>query len=83
MSVALTAESIKRIPDMDNVSGQKGVELSRTPVEIKSGDWALKVVPWVGGRIIAMEHLPSGMPTTTMDISLKLYSLNNRLLDSS
>ncbi|KAK4401021.1 Alpha-glucosidase 2 [Sesamum angolense] len=25
----------------------KGTELSRTPVEVKSGDWALKVVPWI------------------------------------
>ncbi|KAL2489815.1 heteroglycan glucosidase 1 [Forsythia ovata] len=53
-------ESAKRIPDLDNVPGHKGTELSRTPVEIKSGDWALKVVPWIGGRIISMEHLPSG-----------------------
>jgi alpha-glucosidase len=35
------------------------MELSKTPVELKSGDWILKVVPWVGGRIISMEHLPS------------------------
>ncbi|KAK6129903.1 hypothetical protein DH2020_036374 [Rehmannia glutinosa] len=53
-------ESAKRIPDVDNVSGHKGTELSRTPVELKSGDWALKVVPWIGGRVISMEHLPSG-----------------------
>ncbi|KAL8498688.1 hypothetical protein ACS0TY_021866 [Phlomoides rotata] len=52
-------ESAKRIPDTDNVSGHKGTELSRTPVEVKSGDWSLKVVPWIGGRIISMEHLPS------------------------
>ncbi|KAL6547689.1 hypothetical protein OROHE_009394 [Orobanche hederae] len=53
-------ESAKPIPDLDNVSGHKGTELSLTPVEIKSGDWALKVVPWIGGRVISMEHLPSG-----------------------
>ncbi|KAK4422453.1 Alpha-glucosidase 2 [Sesamum alatum] len=53
-------EHAKRIPDLDNVPGHKGTELSRTPVEVKSGDWALKVVPWIGGRIISMEHLPSG-----------------------
>ncbi|KAK6129905.1 hypothetical protein DH2020_036299 [Rehmannia glutinosa] len=53
-------ESAKRIPDVDNVSGHKGTELSRTPVELKSGDWVLKVVPWIGGRVISMEHLPSG-----------------------
>ncbi|KAL0327710.1 UNVERIFIED_CONTAM: Alpha-glucosidase 2 [Sesamum angustifolium] len=53
-------ENAKPIPDLDNVPGHKGTELSRTPVEVKSGDWALKVVPWIGGRIISMEHLPSG-----------------------
>ncbi|XP_047971448.1 alpha-glucosidase 2-like isoform X1 [Salvia hispanica] len=52
-------ETARRIPDVENVSGHKGTELSRTPVEVKSGDWSLKVVPWIGGRIISMEHLPS------------------------
>lgn len=47
---------------MEKVSGHKGVELSGTPVEIKSGEWALKVVPWIGGRVISMEHLPTGNP---------------------
>ncbi|KAK6129904.1 hypothetical protein DH2020_036298 [Rehmannia glutinosa] len=60
ISLVLITESAKRIPDVDNVSGHKGTELSRTPVELKSGDWALKVVPWIGGRVISMEHLPSG-----------------------
>lgn len=59
ISLVFTAESAKRIPDVENISGHKGTELSRTPVEIKSGDWSLKVVPWIGGRIISMEHLPS------------------------
>lgn len=54
-----TAESAKRIPDSE-VSGQKGSELSHALIEMKSGDWILKVVPWVGGRILSMEHLPSG-----------------------
>uniref|UniRef100_A0A1D1XRD3 Alpha-glucosidase 2 n=1 Tax=Anthurium amnicola TaxID=1678845 RepID=A0A1D1XRD3_9ARAE len=52
-------EKAKRIPEID-VSGKKGVELSWTPVELKSGKWHLKVVPWVGGRMISMVHLPSG-----------------------
>lgn len=55
----LIAENATRIPDLE-VSGQKGTELSYAPIEIKSGDWVLKVVPWVGGRILSMEHLPSG-----------------------
>lgn len=59
ISLFSIAESAKRIPDTDNVSGHKGTELLRTPVEVKSGDWSLKVVPWIGGRIISMEHLPS------------------------
>ncbi|XP_065877970.1 uncharacterized protein [Euphorbia lathyris] len=53
-------ESCKHIPDVEEVSAQKGIELSRTPVELKSGDWFVKIVPWIGGRIISMEHLPSG-----------------------
>ncbi|XXG78098.1 hypothetical protein AAC387_Pa08g2114 [Persea americana] len=53
-------EKAKCIPDIEERPGQKGTELSRTPVELKSGDWVLKVVPWVGGRIISMVHLPSG-----------------------
>ncbi|KAF5193014.1 Alpha-glucosidase [Thalictrum thalictroides] len=53
-------ESAKPIPDVEEVSGKKGMELSKTPVELKSGDWLLKVVPWIGGRMISMTHLPSG-----------------------
>ncbi|XP_015575072.1 alpha-glucosidase 2 isoform X1 [Ricinus communis] len=53
-------ESCKQIPDVEEVSGTKGAELSRTPVELRSGDWAVKIVPWIGGRVISMEHLPSG-----------------------
>lgn len=56
----LIAEKAKRIPDSDNVLGHKGTELPQTPIDIKSGDWILKVVPWIGGRIISMQHLPSG-----------------------
>ncbi|KAM7264679.1 hypothetical protein ACFE04_002362 [Oxalis oulophora] len=56
----LNAETTKLIPDIGEVPGHKGTELSKTPVELKSGDWILKVVPWIGGRIISMEHLPSG-----------------------
>ncbi|GAV90532.1 Glyco_hydro_31 domain-containing protein/Gal_mutarotas_2 domain-containing protein [Cephalotus follicularis] len=53
-------ENAKLIPAVEEVSGHKGAELSRTPIELKSGDWLLKVVPWIGGRIISMLHLPSG-----------------------
>ncbi|KAJ8754377.1 hypothetical protein K2173_002828 [Erythroxylum novogranatense] len=53
-------ENAKRVPDVEEVSRDKGQKLSRTPVELKNGYWATKVVPWIGGRIISMEHLPSG-----------------------
>ncbi|KAM0903800.1 hypothetical protein ACQ4PT_018437 [Festuca glaucescens] len=52
-------EMIRPIPDIDEPSGQEGAELSKIPVDLKSGDWLLKVVPWIGGRIISMTHLPT------------------------
>ncbi|MBA0613113.1 hypothetical protein Godav_013622 [Gossypium davidsonii] len=58
----LRLESIKHIPDAEDGSGHKGGELSRTPIELANGDWSLKIVPWIGGRIISMVHLPSGIP---------------------
>lgn len=54
-----TLDKAKLIPDVNGLSGKKGIELSKTPVEIKSRDWLLKVVPWIGGRVISMIHLPS------------------------
>jgi alpha-glucosidase len=53
-------ETTQSIPDAEKSVSGKGVELSKEPVEMKSVDWALKVVPWIGGRIISMEHLPTG-----------------------
>ena len=52
---------IKHIPDVQEVFRHKEIELLSTPIELKSGDWPLKVVPWIGGRIISMMHHPSGM----------------------
>lgn len=54
-------ENAIRIPVSDSASRGKGTELSQAPVEMKSGEWFLKVVPWIGGRLISMEHLPSGI----------------------
>ncbi|KAI8530784.1 hypothetical protein RHMOL_Rhmol11G0086100 [Rhododendron molle] len=54
-------ETARHIPDVEKVSGHTGIELSRTPIELKRSVWALKVVPWIGGRIISMEHLPSAL----------------------
>ncbi|CAN0853688.1 hypothetical protein LINGRAHAP2_LOCUS5707 [Linum grandiflorum] len=41
-------ESAKAIPDVENDAGPKGAELSKTPVELKSGDWSVKIVLWIG-----------------------------------
>ncbi|KNA15567.1 hypothetical protein SOVF_097260 [Spinacia oleracea] len=54
-------ETVKRIPEVEHTAGKKGTELSKTPVELKGGDWCLRVVPWIGGRIITMEHHPTGI----------------------
>ncbi|XP_018676204.2 uncharacterized protein LOC103970541 isoform X3 [Musa acuminata AAA Group] len=66
-------ENAKHIPDVDELSGQKGIELSKVPVELKSGDWELKVVPWIGGRIISMMHHPSGMQWLHSRIEINGY----------
>ncbi|XP_073014218.1 uncharacterized protein [Typha latifolia] len=66
-------ETIQHIPDVDDHSKQKGIELSKTPVDLKSGEWTLKVVPWIGGRIISMVHLPSGSQWLHSRIELDGY----------
>lgn len=48
------------IHEKEVVHGQKGMELSRVPIELKSGDWKLNFIPWIGGRILSMTHIPSG-----------------------
>lgn len=53
-------ENAKCIVDVEDGQGKKGSENSNIPLELKSGDWCLKVVPWIGGRIISMDHLPTG-----------------------
>lgn len=54
------AEKTKLIPEKEVLPGKKGMELSREPVELNSGDWKLNIVPWIGGRILSMTHVPSG-----------------------
>eukprot|EP00271_Cylindrocystis_brebissonii_P002380 TRINITY_DN12974_c0_g1_i1.p1 TRINITY_DN12974_c0_g1~~TRINITY_DN12974_c0_g1_i1.p1 ORF type:complete len:810 (-),score=150.92 TRINITY_DN12974_c0_g1_i1:473-2902(-) len=39
---------------------QEEMEEEREPMALKGGQWALKVNPWAGGRIISMVHIPSG-----------------------
>ncbi|KAH9687559.1 Heteroglycan glucosidase 1 [Citrus sinensis] len=60
VSNLVSGKNAKLISDTEKASEHMGVELSWTPIELKSGDWALKVVPWIGGRVISMAHLPSG-----------------------
>ncbi|KAF4400709.1 hypothetical protein G4B88_001264 [Cannabis sativa] len=54
-------ENAKQVPDVENVPGRKGIELSSTPIELKGGDWVIQAVPWIGGRIISMMNIPSGI----------------------
>ncbi|GAB4857922.1 hypothetical protein Ancab_015827 [Ancistrocladus abbreviatus] len=54
-------ETAKQIPEIEEVSTKKGIEFSTSPIELKSSDWSLMVVPWIGGRIISLEHLPTGI----------------------
>lgn len=61
-------ESAKTLQDVGEVSEHKGVLLSRTPIELKGTHWSVKVVPWIGGRIISMTHLPSGNNFTIIAI---------------
>ncbi|KAJ3694752.1 hypothetical protein LUZ60_000129 [Juncus effusus] len=52
-------ETAKAIPDIEELHEYKGIELLKTPINLKSGDWYLKLVPWIGGRVISMIHLPT------------------------
>ncbi|VFQ64944.1 unnamed protein product [Cuscuta campestris] len=56
----LRMEKAKRIPDVNSLCKERGAELARVPAVLKGGEWELKLVPWIGGRIVYMEHLPSG-----------------------
>ncbi|ONK71494.1 uncharacterized protein A4U43_C04F9230 [Asparagus officinalis] len=53
-------ERARPIPDVDRLPGQKGIELSKTPVDLKSGDWALKWCLGLGAELSLMTYLPSG-----------------------
>ncbi|PWA54167.1 heteroglycan glucosidase 1 [Artemisia annua] len=66
-------ETAKSIPDMENESGSEGIKLPEIPVDIKGGEWALKAVPWIGGRIISMEHLPSGTQWLHSQVEINGY----------
>ncbi|CAN8270486.1 unnamed protein product [Cochlearia groenlandica] len=69
----LHMEKTKLIPEKEVLPGQKGMELSREPVELSSGDWILNVVPWIGGRILSMTHVPSGVQWLHSRIDINGY----------
>ncbi|KAJ1288397.1 hypothetical protein BS78_02G086400 [Paspalum vaginatum] len=66
-------EMFRPISDKHEPLGHKGAELSKTPIDLKSGDWLLKVIPWIGGRIISMIHLPSDSQWLHNSIELNGY----------
>ncbi|KAI5082028.1 hypothetical protein GOP47_0001771 [Adiantum capillus-veneris] len=37
----------------------KGLGAPRAIIELNGGEWKLKVVPWIGGRVISMVHSPT------------------------
>ncbi|CAH8314348.1 unnamed protein product [Eruca vesicaria subsp. sativa] len=69
----LHMENTKLIPEKEVLHGQKGMELSREPVELNSGDWKLNIVPWIGGRILSMTHVPSGVQWLHSRIDINGY----------
>ncbi|KAJ0254729.1 Heteroglycan glucosidase 1 [Hirschfeldia incana] len=69
----LHMENTKLIAEKEVLHGQKGMELSREPVELNSGDWKLNIVPWIGGRILSMTHVPSGVQWLHSRIEMNGY----------
>uniref|UniRef100_A0A1J3DHX1 Alpha-glucosidase 2 n=1 Tax=Noccaea caerulescens TaxID=107243 RepID=A0A1J3DHX1_NOCCA len=69
----LHMENTKLIPEKEVLPGQKGMELSKEPVELNSGDWKLNIVPWIGGRILSMTHVPSGVQWLHSRIDINGY----------
>ncbi|KAL0856971.1 hypothetical protein Bca101_062125 [Brassica carinata] len=69
----LHMESTNLIPEKEVLHGQKGMELSREPVQLNSGDWKLNIVPWIGGRILSMTHVPSGVQWLHSRIEMNGY----------
>ncbi|CAE5968902.1 unnamed protein product [Arabidopsis arenosa] len=69
----LHMENTKLIPEKEVLPGQKGMELSKEPVELYSGDWKLNIVPWIGGRILSMTHVPSGIQWLHSRIDINGY----------
>ncbi|XP_022145307.1 uncharacterized protein LOC111014792 [Momordica charantia] len=66
-------EIAKTLPDVEDVPEHKGVALSKIPVELKGAHWSVKVIPWIGGRIVSMTHLPSGIQWLQSKIDINGY----------
>ncbi|GJU20784.1 heteroglycan glucosidase 1 [Tanacetum coccineum] len=68
-------ETAKLIPDVDKLSALSltGIDVLVSPAEVKYGEWALKVVPWIGGRIISLEHIPTGIHWLRSRIEISGY----------
>ncbi|MCO5553663.1 hypothetical protein L7F22_007189 [Adiantum nelumboides] len=45
--------------DMEVQDPLKGLGAPRAITELNGGEWKLKVVPWIGGRVISMIHRPT------------------------
>uniref|UniRef100_J3MK77 Uncharacterized protein n=2 Tax=Oryza brachyantha TaxID=4533 RepID=J3MK77_ORYBR len=76
-------EMIRPIPDIDKPLVREMAKLSETPIDLKCGDWLLKVVPWIDGRIISMTHLPSGSQWLYNTDRINGYEEYNSVEDSA
>jgi hypothetical protein len=46
--------------EVEEQEALKGTGVVKVPIDLDQGNVLLKVVPWIGGRIISMVHKPSG-----------------------
>ncbi|WZZ28219.1 hypothetical protein YC2023_011620 [Brassica napus] len=72
-SFKIHMENTKLIPEKEMLPGQKGMELSRVPIELNNGNWKLNIIPWIGGRILSMSHVPSGVQWLHSRIDINGY----------
>ncbi|KAG6541415.1 hypothetical protein Mapa_017193 [Marchantia paleacea] len=57
----LPKEDDENIPDEADYEISESLAVPSTSLlDLKIGDWSLKVAPWVGGRIVSMIHEPTG-----------------------
>jgi hypothetical protein len=58
-SLAETAGELE--DEVEEQEALKGTGVVKVPIDLDQGNVLLKVVPWIGGRIISMVHKPSGL----------------------